>query len=299
MLTIAVLIAILLPAVQQAREAARRTQCKNNLKQLGLALHNYADTHRTFPAETYAGKRDDGSWHYSCWVSQTLAFFEQQGLANIYDHRFSFWDTQNQTAIESKLVLFECPSTPGGAQLTTTLRLRNPGWTIVTDRGAYTSDYAGQRGVHSSTFRIYVPGGNSPQNEGIFSADAGTKFRDITDGTTNTVIVHESAGRSNWIRRDHTTGQTVVSPPEFGGWFDYWSGPCAGWMYGFEDDGLTTRGPRFINASNKWANPFSFHTGGVNVAMADGSVRFLSDTMNNLTFIALCTDGGGEVVGEF
>ena len=66
-----------------------------------------------------------------------------------------------------------------------------------------------------------------------------------------------------------------------------------------EDDGLTTRGPRFINASNKWANPFSFHPGGVHVAPADVSVRFLSENMSNLVFIALCTEAGGEVVGEF
>ena len=297
---IAVLISLLLPAVQQAREAARRTQCKNNLKQIGLALHNYADAHLTFPAETYFGQRADGSFFYGSWVPQILPFFEQVGLANIYDHRFSFFEDPNRAAIETKLVLFECPSTPEGTGMTPEFRLRSPGgWQILTDRGAYSSDYAGQRGIHSGTFPIYVPGGTSPRNEGIFAADAGSKFRDITDGTTNTIIVHESAGRTQWLRRDRTTGQLVANKPEFGGWFDYWSGPCAGWMYGFEDNGVTTKGPRFINATNKWANPFSFHTGGVNVALADGSVRFLSDTASNLAFIALCTDSGGEVVSDF
>lgn len=298
---IAVLIALLLPAVQQAREAARRTQCKNNLKQIGLALHNYADTHRIFPLETYSEARDDGSLYFGSWIPQTLAFFEQAGLANLYNHDYSFFDDPNRAAIETRLSLFECPSTPGGTQMTETLRVHTSGgWQILTDRGAFTSDYAAQRGVHSGTYPLYVPGGTSPSNEGIFGGGGtGTRFGNITDGTTNTILVHESAGRTEWLRRDRVNNTLVRNPPEFGGWFDYWAGPCAGWMYGFEDDGVTTRGPRFINASNKWANPFSFHTGGVNVAMADGSVRFLSDTINNQIFMAICTDAGGEVVGEF
>ncbi len=297
---IAILIALLLPAVQQAREAARRTQCKNNLKQIGLALHNYADTHSIFPLETYYGLRANGTHFYGSWIPQTLAYFDQAALGNLYDHNSSFFEPGNRAAIETRLTLFECPSTPGGTQLTSTLRMRNPGgWEIVNDRGAFTSDYAGQRGLNAATYSLYVPGAVSPQNEGIFTGDAGTRFRNITDGTTNTIIVHESAGRNEWLRRDNVSRQVVRNPPEFGGWFDYWAGPCAGWMYGFEDDGVTTKGPRFINASNKWANPWSFHTGGVTVAMADGSVRFLSDNMSNLVFIAICTDSGNEITGEF
>ena len=142
-------------------------------------------------------------------------------------------------------------------------------------------------------------GGASSQNLGMFGGDSDVAFRDVTDGTSNTIIVHESAGRANWIIRDRVTSQTLRNPPEFGGWFDYWAGPCAGWMYGFQDNGVTTRGPRFINASNKWANPLAFHPGGVQVAMTDGSVRFLSEQIDIMTFIALCTRSGGEVTGEF
>ncbi|HAH44033.1 MAG TPA: prepilin-type cleavage/methylation domain-containing protein, partial [Planctomycetaceae bacterium] len=140
---IAILIALLLPAVQQAREAARRTQCKNNLKQIGLALHNYVGTHRTFPLETYYGQRADGSYHYSSWIPQILSYFDQAALGNLYDHDSSFWDLNNQDAIEKKLTLFECPSTPGGTQMTPELRMRlSSGWSIDSDRGAFTSDYA-------------------------------------------------------------------------------------------------------------------------------------------------------------
>ena len=296
---IGTLIALLLPAVQQAREAARRMQCSNNLKQVGLALHTYAGTHGIFPLETYFSERADGSYYYNSWIPQLLPHFEQTALANLYDHDFAFFDEENRPAIETKLTLFECPSTPGGTQITPEFRRRNPGggWEILTDRGAYTTDYAGQRGADSGTQAIYMPGAGEGSNLGIFGGGgSGRKFRDILDGTTNTIIVHESAGRSQWLRR--VDGELLSAKPEFGGWFDYWAGPAAGWMYGFEDDGATRRGPRFLNATNKWANPFSFHTGGVQVALADGSVRFLSDTTNNTVFISLCTYAGGEVVGE-
>ncbi len=296
---IGVLVALLLPAVQQAREAARRMQCSNHLKQVGLALHTYAGTHGIFPLETYYSQRGDGSHYYNSWIPQLLPHFEQTALANLYDHNFSFFDDENRPAIETKLTLFECPSTPGGTQMTPELRLRSTsGWQILTDRGAYTTDYAGQRGIHSGTHRIYMPEAGNDSHLGIFGGGgSGRKFRDIRDGTTNTIIVHESAGRAQWLRRDR--GTLIAANPEFGGWFDYWAGPAAGWMYGFEDDGLTTRGPRFLNASNKWANPFAFHPGGVQVALADGSVRFLSETTNNTIFISLCTYAGGEVIGDY
>ncbi|UUO08916.1 DUF1559 domain-containing protein [Blastopirellula sp. J2-11] len=295
---IGVLIALLLPAVQQAREAARRMQCSNNLKQIGLALHNYAGTHGTFPLESYVSEYPDGNYYYNSWIPCLLPYFEQSALANLYDQNYAFFDVKNQEAIETKLNVFECPSTPGGTQLTPELRYRDSsGFNIDSDRGGWTTDYAGQRGIHSSTHAIYAPGAGSTNHLGVFGGGGtGRKFRDITDGTTNTIIVHESAGRAQWLHRDN--GELISANPEFGGWFDYWAGPSAGWMYGFEDDGVTKKGPRFINASNKWANPLSFHTGGIEVALTDGSVRFLSDTTNNNVFIALCTYSGGEVFSE-
>lgn len=296
---IGIMVGLLLPAVQAAREAARRMSCSNNLKQIALALHNYSGAHQVFPRETYFSQRADGSFFYGSWIPQILPHFEQQALSDLYDHRSSFFEPANRAAIETKLTLFECPSTPGGTQMTTTLRARYAsGWQIHTDRGAYTSDYAGQRGIHTRSFAIYVPGGTAPRNLGMFGGGSDVGFQHVTDGTSNTIIVHESAGRANWIIRDRLNNQTISNPPEFGGWFDYWSGPCAGWMYGFQDNGVTTAGPRFINASNKWANPLSFHPGGVQVAMTDGSVQFLSDSMEILTFISLCTRSGGEIIRD-
>jgi prepilin-type N-terminal cleavage/methylation domain-containing protein/prepilin-type processing-associated H-X9-DG protein len=297
---IAILIALLLPAVQQAREAARRTQCKNNLKQIGLALHNYESTNRIFPLETYYGANTNKYPHYyNSWVPQILSYFDQGALGNQYDSNYSFFDDENRKAIQTRLEVFSCPSSPGGTRITEYLRRRRSAWEILTIPGGFTADYAGQRGIASGTYPVYVPGATSPRNEGIFGGGEGTGFRNITDGTSNTIIVHESTGRHQELVNDRVAGKIIVKVPEFGCWFDYWSGPNAGWMYGFQDNGTTQKGPRFLNATNKWANPWSSHTGGVQAAMADGSVRFLSDNMSNLTFIGMCTDSGSEVLGEF
>jgi prepilin-type N-terminal cleavage/methylation domain-containing protein len=303
---IAILVAMLLPAVQQVREAARKAQCQDHLHNIAIALHNYAGTHMTFPLETYYGPRGDGSFFYGSWVPQILDHFEQSPLSNVYDHRASFFEPENRTAIETKLDLFECPSTPGGAQLTSTLRGRfSGGWQILTDRGAYTSDYAAQRGIHGNTMDVFVPTAGDGQNNGIFGGGgSGTRFADITDGTTNTICVHESAARN----QIYANGRMIQDFPEFGGWFDYWAGPNAGWMYGWTqygwDDGSwssgsTKYGPKFINVTNYYASPYSFHPGGAQAALTDGAVKFLNENMHNLTFIALCTKAGGEVTGQY
>jgi prepilin-type N-terminal cleavage/methylation domain-containing protein len=298
---IAVLISLLLPAVQQAREAARRSQCKNNLKQIGLALHNYAETHSAFPQETYYAQRSDGVQYYSCWVSQLLPFFDQGALQNKYNYNYSFFADENRSIVETKLTLFECPSTPGGVQMTPEFRVRNGlPFTVLTNRGAISADYAATRGVHPTTYGIYAPTAGAT-NESVMGGGGGTsRFRDITDGASNTLLVHESAGRSKSLKRVLVSGQPqiVSANPDTGGWSSYWSGCNSGWMYGFDDEGKEGQGPRFLNASNFKANPYSFHAGIVQACFADGSVRNINENMNILVFISLCTMRGGEVVGE-
>ncbi|MCB1129315.1 MAG: DUF1559 domain-containing protein, partial [Verrucomicrobiae bacterium] len=104
---IAILIALLLPAVQQAREAARRTECKNKLKQLGLALHNYHDTFRAFPAAFYRGTTTSPGWG---WGTMILPYIDQAPLYNQWVMTVSYDNGQNQTARRTKLAAYKCPS---------------------------------------------------------------------------------------------------------------------------------------------------------------------------------------------
>ncbi|REJ83658.1 MAG: DUF1559 domain-containing protein, partial [Planctomycetota bacterium] len=175
---IAILIALLLPAVQQAREAARRTQCKNNLKQLALALHNYYDAHTTFPNQ--AG---DSLYGYSA-LAQILPYLDQANLHNMMDFSqplqvgLPWAPAVNPSAadiVKRPLTVLLCPSEPG-----------NPIYTD--DNGA---EWAGSN--------YLVNGGSGLQtnycssvNDGLFWRGSKTRFRDITDGTTNTVCMAET-----------------------------------------------------------------------------------------------------------
>ena len=301
---IAVLVAILLPAVQQAREAARRTQCLNNLKQIGLAMHNYADVHNTFPRESYSQTRPGMTYSYwSNWVPGLLGFLDQGALGNSYDYTYSMFDLPNEKVIRTKLAVFECPSTPGGTQMSTSFRTQSGAgaWDETAPGGAWTGDYSGSRGVDSGLFNLVTGlGTNNPLRIGIFGADPTPKLRDITDGTSNTIIVVESAGRVKWYSRNATTNRLDEAAPRFGSWFSYWSGPNAGWTYGYRPDGTAhSSGTRVVNISNDRGTSFSFHTGGVNVAMCDGGSRFISENISNATFVAITTSAGNELLSEF
>jgi prepilin-type N-terminal cleavage/methylation domain-containing protein/prepilin-type processing-associated H-X9-DG protein len=291
---IGVLVGLLLPAVQAAREAARRMQCQNNLKQVGLALHNYSGAHGGFPSHTYYDVREDGSYQYSGWIPQILPYFEQANLAELYDHRFSFFELQNAQAMETRLSVLECPSNPGGLEPIRGMRQRlASGWTLNPDIVSYPADYSANRGFYDPVIMPQAAW-DSNATRGMFDWSSNVKFRDVTDGTTNTIFVHESAGRAHY----YVNGRIETQEPSFQGWFDHWSGTNSGWTYGFQDDGVTRGGPRVINATNRFANPYSFHPGGANFLLVDGSVRFIAETVDAVSFFSACSRGGGEINGE-
>jgi prepilin-type N-terminal cleavage/methylation domain-containing protein len=298
---IAILVALLLPAVQQAREAARRTQCKNNLRQLGLALHNYVDSHHVFPDGMIFAPRPDGSFHYAGWVTMLLPYFDQAPLYQQYNQNVSFFDPPNQQAIATKLTVMECPSTPGGVELVVGVRMRTAsGWSVDTSRGAYVADYGGMRGFMNPVVVPSIVDWADPKRlgmfaGGVFDGSRCVRMRDCIDGTSNTIHVNESAGRAHI----YVNGKVYDPKPMTAGWFDYWAGTNSGWIYGWQPDGVTQYGPRMINATNQYANPYSFHAGGATHLFVDGSVHFLSDSMDAATYCYLCSRAGGEVVGEF
>ncbi|MEZ6063596.1 MAG: DUF1559 domain-containing protein [Planctomycetaceae bacterium] len=320
---IAILIALLLPAVQQAREAARRTQCKNNLKQMGLALHNYHDAHLSFPFAWMLG----ADFNSSVWSVQILPYLEQANLWRELDPNIPAYDqaaafgfgpassiARQQAAIKTPLQVYLCPSTPG--MVLHTYDLTPAGFPLTWT--AARSDYTPTTGVRAGIAVIAYkgnPGGNrggamnavgfNPSNP-TGSSDDTTKMRDFTDGTSNTIAVGERVGGTTIYDSRHQgngTYTTVLGTTNGGAWSDLLNGE--NWIAGALYDGTPSPfapngGPCPINCSNaRGAGLYSFHVGGAQVLLMDGSARFLSANIDAGIFAGLITRSKGEVLGEF
>ncbi|MDB5389338.1 MAG: hypothetical protein JWM11_4984 [Planctomycetaceae bacterium] len=243
---VAVLIALLLPAVQQAREAARRTQDKNNMKQIGLALHNYHDTTGSFPQGAKENAELKKPEERLSWLVEILPYLDQAQLYNMVKQDKGFADEENKNAFSSSLAVFMNPSQAKFPDL----------------KGYGPTTYVGMAGVgkDAATLKIDDP------KAGIFGYDRKTKIRDITDGTSNTIMVTESdKDIGPWANGGPATIRGLANKP-------YINGP----------DGIGRNG-----------------VGGVHVLLADGSVRFVSQNIDNAVLEALATKAGGEVVGDF
>lgn len=329
---IGILIALLLPAVQAAREAARRAQCSNNLKQMGLAFHNYHDSCKTFPLPeivSILGTGGVGSTH--SWGLTILPFMEQTAIYDSYNLNLSCWDPANEAAVDTAISTYVCPSNPtadrgitytipGGALL--------PGVPAVSFTDAGPIDYVATTAVDESFLRIAhndssinvtddhlegwglgticVVGGS------VIEAPSGGKFRDIRDGTSNTLLVGEMVGRNDLIRNGQVVPLTdseaqAASLAGGGAWSDPFNGSweLSGRLY----DGTGSEGPCAINCSNARcpsptsvyrhsAGLYAFHPGGAQVLLCDGSVSFLSETTSGIVFAAMISRNGGETVSQ-
>lgn len=311
---IAILIALLLPAVQQAREAARRSQCKNNLKQLTLALHNYESTHGTFPMSRITIQ---GS--VNAWSAMTLPFIEQSALYNQWDFNKSWNHAPNVSLAATEIPVWTCPSTPGGGMLPPAAQIHatalDPGgaktfvWPSATG-GLGRADYGTTNEVRRSFYvanGIPLPAGILRGEPGAMARGTITKLRDITDGLSNTMMISETAGRPARYNKAYKTAGVVVA--DGWGWADI--DTVSRSINGSSADGVNTNatgsnspyattiyGPCGINCSNN-SELYSWHVGGVQTSMADGSVRFLSDNIAASVLIGIVTRAGGEVFGEF
>ncbi len=279
---IGVLIALLLPAVQAAREAARRAQCTNNLKQMGIALQNYHDSLGAFPPGYVSGFDRNGAdtgpgWG---WAAMILPQMEQGNLFNSINFSLPIEEPANGTVRLVGIQAFLCPSD--------TVK---PIWT-ATQHDLMGKPVAPICDVSPSNY-IGMYGTTEPgvDGVGIFSRNSKIAIRDITDGTSQTIIVGE--------RSHHLCEATWVGAVTNASLFPSPGSPAppvvdnaSGMVLGHSGD---RNGP---GAPTSYVNQFSSrHPGGVNFLFVDGHVQFLKTTMNYSTYNALSTRAGGEVVG--
>jgi prepilin-type N-terminal cleavage/methylation domain-containing protein len=333
---IAILIALLLPAVQQAREAARRTQCKNNMKQIGLAYHNYHDVFGEFPRCAIIDVEVAGGMRFTRttmnWAISILPYIDQAPLYNQINVNLSVYDPVNTPAVAAIIPMYVCPSTPRTDPRTTytipagtTLAAGYPPTGVAHTLSSGALDYmapSGVRGDFSNLAYQNFPGG-SGGNRHAYSTwaarvsagpvvvlnDGGRsgKISTITDGTSNTFLVLENAGRNVLYRKGRPFGPTADPDAAAqalsggGAWADsVFQGDI--WINGTGFDGYLgpDGGPCAVNCSNRRASGlYSFHVGGAHCLLADGSVRFLGENTAAFTIAGLITREKGEIVGEF
>jgi prepilin-type N-terminal cleavage/methylation domain-containing protein len=279
---IAILIGLLVPAVQKVREAAARIQCANNLKQIGLAFHDYESGHGTLPPRRLFPTP------YQGWSTLLLPYLEQDNVSRLYNPAKDFFDPANQAAIQVPVKVFECPAAPNPRMISIVM-------TDGTPTGAVGA--AGDYFTPNSVDAYWWP---DPQRS--LAADetncpalldqAGRKLTEITDGLSNTLFVSELSGRPDyWIKG-------VKQPTNAGLRLPYWWGPWASYnscIYKtWSDDGQTPGGFCTVNCNNSWGI-YAFHAAGANALLGDGSVHFLRVGLDREVFAALVTHAGGEV----
>jgi prepilin-type N-terminal cleavage/methylation domain-containing protein/prepilin-type processing-associated H-X9-DG protein len=319
---IGILVALLLPAVQAAREAARRMSCTNNLKQIALSMHNYHDTYKTFPQGAVArfGSVLPTTNLYVSGFSSILPFIEQQNLQNLYNFNLP-WELQPSSVAQTAIKTYECPSNAG------------PNPAEAAEFAILLSGYpvGGRFGV---TTYLLSKGPNfrwcnrpaSLQDIGMFDLGLSVKFGDIVDGTSNTLCLGEGVtGDGSW---GVCVGQGCQGPPAVSSITGSTVSPLQAWIIPqpvsttYQGSGLSPHTSIFgstadpINKNpitetlvddagfgncgagdnDSTSNFSSYHPGGANFARADGSVSFLGETTELAVLRGLSTIRGGEVV---
>jgi len=311
---IAILIALLLPAVQQAREAARRTTCKNNLKQIGLALHNYHDAYKMFPASGYAvgiGQHD----HFTGGTTKAiipytnisgfvmlLPYLDQKPIFDQWDfNHAASWSyvyalgnpadvlgdpNVNAPLSKTPLEVLTCPSDNGKPYY----QAANQYYSISgTEQGGYRTNYE----FSVNYLLYYYPHywqATTVQNRALFGFDSNSRIRDMTDGPSNTVMMVEQIREKwngqlgGWSYRCHVNiGVDLAWQP-----INMWTYPAAGYEYTYLPGRLA-----------QWATAGSLHPGGCQIVLGDGSVRFISENVHANIRRALWGMSDGQPLGEF
>ena len=315
---IAILIGLLLPAVQKVREAAARMQCSNNLKQIGLALHAYHDANLCFPPGYADGNADPNStpdndvgpgWG---WAAYALPHLEQSPLFNQINFKQPVGGGANAAASRQDLAVFQCPSDPYQQPVPVyDSTFSAPVATVA--HGNYVGCAGWTECFNAATGTVQpglgddgLPGVFGPGGRGVFWRNSRTTIAAVTDGTSNTIFAGERSG-------NHAPATWAGAVP---------GGRCPAWMatlppapyspppgpaYDNADFGEAlvlahTNATHLPNADFPTYDPdvfYSLHPGGSNFLLGDGSVRFIRSSVNPATYQALGTVAGGEVLGDF
>lgn len=303
---IGVLVGLLLPAVQAAREAARRMQCSNNFKQVTLATHNYHDTHRKFPTGQIVtiGTAEIG-WGWG-WSAFLLPYIEQSGVYNQLDFRLSMPNPVNIQLVRNRLPTFICPSATK-IPATGVPSAQNGPFNIV-NPGIAPSSYVGNAGAFSNPDSPFVPvaAADVAKRNGTLMRYNTIAIGEVTDGTSNTVMMGETIHYDFWV-----TGNGSGWDPKTYGCSRGTDARFAA-VLALARIGEQRLNPPFNAANAVLREAFaSYHTGGANFSMCDGSVRFISDSINHTgtpypqvatqgmgTYQKLMSRNDGLVIGE-
>jgi prepilin-type N-terminal cleavage/methylation domain-containing protein/prepilin-type processing-associated H-X9-DG protein len=288
---IAVLIGLLVPAVQKVRETANRLSCSNNLKQLGLALHSFHDAYGFLPPGGVTGRIPQLALNVNLppgqpnrlhgWVPFLLPYLEQDALAKQYRFDLDWRHPSNAPVVRTPLKVVQCPS----AQANRLDVFNQAGFSGIS---AAAADYGVNNACDTGPLvqlRLIDP---LPNHHGVMRVNGLDRLADISDGTSNTFLLHEDAGRPQLWRRGVPAGGSRTSGA---GWADRENEYIT---HGFTADGRTNPGPCAINCTNG-NEDYSFHAGGVNVLFCDGAARFFKQTTDIRTWCRLLTKKGGEV----
>ena len=316
---IAILVALILPAVQQAREAARRAACANNLKQIGLAVHNFHDAKKILPSSI---RPSAASTVRVGAFTQMLPFLDEKTLWDSYSIAVNWSDASNTPVTSSRVAVFQCPSSPKPERQDGNPDNIQTGGNVAWNPTLIAvTDYAPTIGVDKRLAQVFT---TIKAGTGMLPKNQSGTFADVTDGLSNTIAVVESAGRPFVYHRGPVLVDNDQTKHRING--GGWARPASDLLFAGSNKAGTVIPPAnatdaaAINATNGddvggdvvptptyphqyygtegTSQPFGFHNTGINVLLGDGSVRFIDEAVEIGVFAALITRDQAEMVSD-